>query len=266
MIIRIISSIIAFPIFALFIFMGGPLLEILIAIMSCLAMYELLKVLFKKIIPIHFINFLFLFIYYLLLNNFSQKLMLSFLFIYAICNLICLVIGYGKIKIYDIACNMFSFFYVVVLMSTIYLVRELEYGQYLVWLIFISAWGSDTFAYFTGVFFGKHKLTPKLSPKKTIEGSIGGIIGAVILSIIYSCFIYNKLGYNKIDLALIFSVITFIASILSQFGDLTASAIKRDMDVKDYGKIIPGHGGVMDRFDSILFTAPIIYIIIEFLI
>ena len=123
-----------------------------------------------------------------------------------------------------------------------------------IWLVFIIAWGTDTFAYVFGMLFGKHKLCPSLSPKKTIEGSIGGIIGAIGLTYLY-------IKYLEIDAYWAFLLIAFIGSIVAQIGDLTASKIKRVTGIKDFGFIMPGHGGVLDRFDSILFIAPYTYYI-----
>lgn len=121
-----------------------------------------------------------------------------------------------------------------------------------VWLVIITAFGTDICAYFAGVTMGKHKLCPKISPKKTWEGAIGGVLGSVILSGVFGLFFAKAfLPYCLI--------IGFIASIASMFGDLTASIFKRKMGIKDYGNLIPGHGGILDRFDSVLFTGPVIY-------
>jgi phosphatidate cytidylyltransferase len=116
----------------------------------------------------------------------------------------------------------------------------------------LTAFGTDIFAYFTGQAIGKHKLSPKISPKKTIEGAIGGILGSVLLCVVFGHF-FGEL------LLLHYAVIGVLGSILAQLGDLTASIFKRKMGVKDYGMLIPGHGGIMDRFDSVLFTAPFVY-------
>ncbi len=121
-----------------------------------------------------------------------------------------------------------------------------------IWIILISAFGTDVFAYFTGVFFGKHKLCPDLSPKKTIEGAIGGLVGSGILCGIFLYFVMPNYIIDGIILGI-------IASIFSMLGDLTASAYKRKMGIKDYGNLIPGHGGILDRFDSVLFTAPVVF-------
>jgi phosphatidate cytidylyltransferase len=130
-------------------------------------------------------------------------------------------------------------------------------GVYLVWFVFICSWLTDTFAYFTGRLFGKTKLSPVISPKKTVEGSIGGIVFSTAGCIAYSIYL-NSAGIIFIPIVHAL-IIGFASSIISQIGDLAASAIKRAVGVKDYGKIMPGHGGMLDRFDSILFVAPLIY-------
>ncbi len=127
----------------------------------------------------------------------------------------------------------------------------------------MSSWGNDTCAYFTGVFLGKHKMTPKLSPKKTYEGAIGGVVGATLLGFGYGFAISSKMSDVLVHPVYTFAIASFIGAFLSIFGDLAASAIKRNHDVKDYGKLIPGHGGIMDRFDSAIFTAPVVYWAIE---
>lgn len=143
-------------------------------------------------------------------------------------------------------------FYVVFLSFHVTLVEQIgEYGI-LVWLIFITAFGTDSMAYFTGYAIGKHKLAPKISPKKTIEGSIGGILGSVLLCGIFGYFVVPRLLIHCI-------IIGVLGGVISQFGDLTASIFKRKMGIKDYGNLIPGHGGILDRFDSVLFTAPMVY-------
>lgn len=123
-----------------------------------------------------------------------------------------------------------------------------------VWLIFITAFGSDIFAYFGGYFFGKHKLCPKISPKKTVEGAVSGIVCTIILTVLFAHF-FLKSEVN----VFLYVLVGLTGSIVSMFGDLTASIFKRKMGIKDYGTLIPGHGGVLDRVDSVLFTAPMVY-------
>jgi phosphatidate cytidylyltransferase len=153
--------------------------------------------------------------------------------------------------------TVFGIFYVAVMLSYIYMVRNMTDGIYLVWLIFVAAFGNDTCAYFVGVLFGKHKMSPKLSPKKSVEGAVGGVVGAAVIGMIYG-FIVGK--YLSVPYPMItFGIASFIGAGLAIVGDLAASAIKRNHDVKDYGSLIPGHGGILDRFDSVIFTAPAVY-------
>ncbi len=128
---------------------------------------------------------------------------------------------------------------------------EHSYGN-LVYFIFLIAFGSDTFAYFSGYFFGKHKLCPNLSPKKTVEGAVGGVLCTALCSLALSFAIAPKLKLHML-------LISLFGSVFSMFGDLVASAFKRKMGIKDYSNLIPGHGGIMDRFDSVLFLAPFVY-------
>ena len=153
-----------------------------------------------------------------------------------------------------------GFVYVTVLMSFIYKVRIMPSGLYIIPMVFICAWGNDTCAYCVGVLFGKHKMSPKLSPKKSIEGFFGGLLGAAILGAIYG-LIFGKGLVNLPKPALNCALIGLGGAFTAVIGDLAASAIKRDQEIKDYSKLIPGHGGILDRFDSILFTAPIVYIL-----
>jgi phosphatidate cytidylyltransferase len=122
----------------------------------------------------------------------------------------------------------------------------------MIWLIFLSAFGTDIFAYLTGRAFGRHKLCPGISPKKTVEGAIGGLIGGAALC---SVFGYILMPHMLAHCA----VIGIAGGIFSQLGDLTASIFKRKLGIKDYGNLIPGHGGILDRIDSVIFTAPVVY-------
>ncbi len=121
-----------------------------------------------------------------------------------------------------------------------------------IWIVVIAAFGSDICAYFTGYFLGKHKMAPNLSPKKTIEGAVGGLVGSSLLAWLFG-FIFMR------DMAMVCLALGFFGGAAGMAGDLTASAFKRKMGIKDYGKLIPGHGGIMDRFDSVIFVAPVVY-------
>lgn len=159
-------------------------------------------------------------------------------------------------KPYDVSVTLMGPIYCVLLLSNLVFIDMTEYRIF-VWLAFTSAFGTDIFAYFTGYAIGKHKLCPKLSPKKTVEGAVGGTVGAVAMGLGFALLFAKE----EIVACLI---ISFVGSIFSQLGDLSASALKRQIGIKDYGNLIPGHGGVLDRFDSVFFTAPVVYFSIVF--
>ena len=161
-------------------------------------------------------------------------------------------------KLEDAMVTLVGVFYVVFFLYHLALLGMDEFLGLAVWLVVITAFGTDICAYFAGVTMGKHKLCPVISPKKTWEGAIGGVLGSVILCGIFGV-IFMK---NMLILCLI---VGFLGSIVSMFGDLTASIFKRKMGIKDYGNLIPGHGGIMDRFDSVLFTAPLVYYVVVIL-
>ena len=154
-----------------------------------------------------------------------------------------------------------SFFLSIVIpyfLSTFIRIREMPDWRYYILLPFVVAWLSDAFALFAGMAFGKHKLAPVLSPKKTVEGAIGGVLGAALLGFLYGLLIRGRMT-EIFEPEFVSAAACAVAAVISQIGDLAASAIKRNHNVKDYGHLIPGHGGVLDRFDSMIFTAPAVY-------
>jgi len=168
----------------------------------------------------------------------------------------------------DLSSSVFAFFYVAGLFSFLILLREmpqelgLDYkigGLWIVYLL-ICIWSCDTFAYFIGAPLGKHKLSPSVSPKKTVEGFVGGILGAVSAAF-FAYYVFFKSAQLKHLL-----VISIFVSLIGQIGDLTESLFKRDAEIKDISHIIPGHGGILDRFDSLLFVSPIIYYYLKFVV
>jgi len=180
-------------------------------------------------------------------------LLIAFMLIMAV-----YVFTFPKYDTQKVMAAFFGIVYVPVMLSFIYQTRMLPGGFYLVWLIFFCSWGCDTFAYCTGMLLGKHKLAPVLSPKKSIEGAVGGVIGAAALGAGYAALTGAP--------AAVYALICAVGAVASQVGDLAASAIKRQHGIKDYGKLIPGHGGILDRFDSVIVTAPMIYILAVFLV
>lgn len=162
-------------------------------------------------------------------------------------------------KLEDAMATITGIFYVVFFSFHVTLVDQTGPYSNMIWLIVLTAFGTDVMAYFTGFLLGKHKLCPKISPKKTVEGSVGGIIGSIVLSGIFGYFFMPEILVHCL-------VIGLLGGIVSQFGDLTASIFKRKMGIKDYGNLIPGHGGILDRFDSVLFTGPMVYYYIVLII
>lgn len=175
------------------------------------------------------------------------------------------VLAFPKFNSEQITAVFFGFFYVALTMSYIYRLRISDGGAYSVWLIFIASWGADTMAYLTGILIGKHKIAPILSPKKTVEGCIGGIVGSTLIGFVYSLIFKDDLSGVYSNPVLLFTIVSAVASVVSMIGDMAASAIKRNKNIKDYGRLIPGHGGILDRFDSVIFVAPIIYFLLRFI-
>lgn len=164
-----------------------------------------------------------------------------------------------KTDIIDVAITFFGVCYIVLFLMFVSIIRQMENGRWIIWYVFITAWLTDVFAYIVGKTLGKHHFTD-ISPKKTIEGCIGGTIGATIFALIYT-LILNKI----VGLDINYIVITLAAiclSVVGQIGDLSASVIKRYAGIKDYSNLIPGHGGMLDRIDSLLFIAPFAYFLL----
>lgn len=265
---RLISGIVLVIILAVSLILGGNILWSLTLFISLVGLVELNRVLKNQRNILGILSYVLCILFYICLllgenklcniiaeNNYFEIIALMYLILL----MAVYVFTFPKYKAYDIWLSFFGFFYVSVMLSFIYKIRMVEeYGQYLVWLVFICSWVCDTSAYCVGMLLGKHKLAPKLSPKKSIEGSVGGIAGSAIVGAIYGYTLHN-IVLTDISPILLFALIGAVGAVLSQIGDLAASAIKRNYEIKDYGKLIPGHGGILDRFDSVIFTAPVIY-------
>lgn len=262
---RLISGIILVILALAVIMTGGYLLATVLLFLSLIAFRELTKACKLaddgKLNGMEVIGCLGIITFYIVTAvEKNSRYMLLTLIIILMAYMCLYVFSFPKYRAEQIMSSYFCVVYAPVMLSFIYSVRELKYGEYLVWLIFISSWACDTCAYAVGMLFGKHKLAPVLSPKKSIEGAIGGVVGAMIVGALYAHFIVAP-GIGGQILFWVFVLISAIGAVVSQIGDLAASAIKRNYGIKDYGKLIPGHGGVMDRFDSVIFTAPVIYCI-----
>lgn len=261
---RLLSSIVLVILIASVLILGGPVLFLFTLFVALKAFFEMTKATNvrgerDKVCLLEIFGALGVLGYYgvIYFANTETYIMLTItLTIVAI--LFVYVFTFPKYEANQIMAAIFSFIYAPIMLAYLYLTRNLENGIYIVWLIFISSWICDTCAYLVGMAIGKHKLAPILSPKKSIEGGIGGIAGAALVGLIYALILKN-IGISQGNLLWVFPVISAIGAMISQVGDLAASAIKRNFGIKDYGKLIPGHGGIMDRFDSVIFTAPMIY-------
>lgn len=255
---RLISGIVLVIIAILVLLQGDLLLLSVLGLVALIGTFEFLRAIKMEKEHIGIICYLSVIGYYILLYFNHQDYFMELLVGTLVLLLIIYVLRYPHYTTEHIAMMFFVILYVGVLLSYVYQVRCLEDGKLLVWLIFASAWGSDTMAYVVGMLFGKHKLPSELSPKKTVEGCIGGIVGAALIGFAIS-FLYHDNNLFIISPHIVFALIGVFGSLISQLGDLTASAIKRNHGIKDYGDIIPGHGGILDRFDSIIFVAPVVY-------
>lgn len=195
----------------------------------------------------------------------AMQYLMMVVVIYLIVLMCIFVLIYPKFNSTQFVFAFFGFVYLGVTLSCIYFTRILTDGIYIVGLVVLSSWICDVFAYCVGMLIGKHKMAPILSPKKSIEGAIGGMLGSALCGGIYGAVI-NKMTDSSVNYILAFSVICALGSVASMAGDLFASAIKRQFQIKDYGKLIPGHGGILDRFDSMIVTAPIIYCLAYFFV
>ena len=248
---RLLSGIVL-VILALFLIISGHeiLLFATLAI-SCIGMFELYRVFKMEKTVLAGVGYLAAIVYYCNLQwKFLPDLMILFM-AFLILLMFVFVFAYPKFHADQVMAAFFGFFYVAVMLSYVYQIRTLERGLYLAFLVFLCSWGCDTCAYCVGMLIGKHKMSPKLSPKKSVEGAVGGVAGAALLGAIYAAATGGRIAE--------YALICAVGALISMVGDLAASAIKRNQGIKDYGKLIPGHGGILDRFDSVIFTAPAIY-------
>ena len=255
---RLLSGIVLVILALVLIITGKEVLLFSTLAISCIGMYELYRVFKIEKSLLAGLGYIAAIVFYCNLEwNFIPDIMILFM-AFMILLMFVFVFAYPKFRADQVMAVFFGFFYVAVMLSYVYQIRTLERGVYLAFLVFLCSWGCDTCAYCVGKLIGKHKMSPRLSPKKSVEGAVGGVLGAAGLTALY-CFIFREKMHLVSGEIGILAVIAAIAGLISMVGDLTASAIKRNDDIKDYGKLIPGHGGILDRFDSMIITAPIIY-------
>jgi len=254
---RILSGFIGAIILFIVVLSGALPLRIAVALTSMLMLVELFRAVNLRNILI-FPSLLL--VVFLSADILSSTMRETVIYLYLLIIFLILLLKHKSLHISDASLACLMTLYIGSFMGCITKIRITPAGAYWIWLIFIGAWVSDVFAYFTGKFFGKRKLIPSVSPKKTVAGAIGGALGAAFGFLIFGIFFGEKMG--GIHVAGLFAAGIVIA-FAGQLGDLVASVIKRQYGIKDYGKIMPGHGGAMDRFDSILFVAPVLFLYMQ---
>lgn len=267
---RFLSGVILFPIVALiFIFANDIELDILLAIVSVMCVYEYANC-YKTGNKAHPSKwYLYLISLLIIVTSFLsgealKEILITILPISILILTAEMVFSKGRKNINDVIVTIFGIVYIPLMLIFFSIIRsKFELGKVLIWYIFISAWGSDIFAYLVGSRIGKHKFT-KISPNKSIEGCVAGVVGAVVIAIIYTIAI-NSIMHTNISV-LIASIIVIILSIIGQTGDLAASSIKRYCGIKDFSEVIPGHGGLLDRIDSVILILPFAYISLGILV
>ena len=264
---RITSGLLGFPLVLIIFLIGNTyVVDALLAIVTVLAMDEYLNAISKVCNPIRWIAYLSC--ASIALVHIIPQESIPIITILAIPTILLILFAHViatnmKITFKDVAYTFLGIFYVVFFMMFVALIDGMENGKILIWYAIFAAWGTDIFAFFIGQKFGKHKFS-KVSPKKSIEGCVAGTVGAVILVLIYTYFVntYFNMEYSYLYMAIIGTIL----SLIGQIGDFVASSIKRYVDIKDYSNLIPGHGGMLDRIDSLIFLAPFAYVFFALMI
>lgn len=258
---RVISALIG-AVFVLGMIFSRPIVFHIGVAAACFVVLYELHVTFKQerkwqLVVLDYV-FAFIFLLAPIVRQFLQReTIVFFLASYLMLLSIFSVIWYNSIKFTDVTRSFFTLIYAVVLPMHLTYIRMMDYGVALVFLPFLGAWMPDTFAYFAGSLFGKHKLIPNVSPNKTVEGAVGAVAGAVVIFLMYGLVLSGCFGFRVHYASLL--VLALICGVVAQFGDLAASVIKRECHMKDFGHLIPGHGGILDRADSLLFISPVVY-------
>ena len=255
---RLLTSVIGILLFFCILFAPVTIFSGAVLLISCIAIYEIHHAV-KANLPLTCMGIVTTILIFI--GIISGNVLISLVICFSL-YLLMSVILFGKCEVQKVYMLGFASIVFSVAFSSLAVIRS-EDSVAAPLLPFLFAWITDSGAYFSGILFGKHKLVPHLSPKKTIEGAVGGFVVCIVFSILYTwildkCFNIYLFTNNQY---IIIGCVSAVASIVSQLGDLTLSAIKREFNIKDYGNILPGHGGVLDRFDSLIFVAPFVYFV-----
>lgn len=265
---RVISALIGFPLVAIILIFGNKyLVDVTISIIAIMSLYEYFNSFKdqkenKNLRCIAYIAAITIMFIHIIPSDMILKLIAAIIPISILILFSQVIASNMKYNIKDISITLFGVCYVVIFLMYVPIIREMTNGRIVIWYVFISAWGTDIFAYLIGRKFGKHKFS-QISPNKSIEGCIAGTVGAVLLSLIYTliCNTYFRMNFNYFYIILI----GIVLSLVGQIGDFAASSIKRYAGIKDFSNLIPGHGGMLDRIDSVIFIAPFAYFLLMLL-
>ena len=263
---RIVSAALGFPIVLLILVFGNRIvIDIGLVIIAIIAMNEYLNAVSKVCNPVKSIAYISC-LSIGLIHVISQEY-LNLIVTISVPSILIILFAHiissnMKIDLKDIAYTFIGIFYIVFFIMFLAFISGMEHGKILIWYTLFAAWGTDLFAYVFGKLFGKHKFS-KISPNKTIEGVIGGVIGALIFIIPYT---YAMNYFYQMDYSYVYVIIMgVVLSLVGQIGDFAASSIKRHVEIKDFSNLIPGHGGILDRIDSLIFLAPYAFIFFTFI-
>ncbi len=260
---RLLTALIGVPLIILILLAPKPIITIVVMIASCVGLHEYYKAVGLSDYPdVCILGYIAAFVLSVG-GGFTTGVSLTLVYIYVVTLFIFMLLSVRSVGIIHIGMLLLGLVYIPYFLSHITYIRALDFGNFYIWLVFIGAFLTDTCAYFIGCRFGRHKLCPKISPNKSIEGAIAGVIGGglsfVLYGIIVNLFFAGLLGGGHMHLGRLF-LLGLVAAVMSELGDLVASSIKRQFNIKDFGSILPGHGGILDRCDSIILVAPVIFL------
>ena len=252
---RVITAVVALIVFLPLLFLGGDYFKFTTYALGVMAMYEIVRMTFKEtnivILTLSSIVGALLFLH----KDISNLLQYALVYLILIAMLATIVYTGHKIKIVEIGVIIFVTAYIFVGFYCLFMLRNFSLSH--VAYLLLTIWFTDSFAYFGGMKFGKNKLSPKISPNKSIEGSVIGSLSSIVIAVLF--FNITSIFSNL----LIAIIVTLIVSVIGQFGDLIESAYKREYQVKDSSNLLPGHGGIFDRFDSVILSAPCLIILLN---
>ena len=258
---RLISGLLGIPlVIIILVFANVYIVDIAFAIIAVMTLHEYFKALNQKVNPVVEVGYcstVLIAIFHLIPQGYAWKILAIFVPLCTFFLFLIVIFTNMKINMIDIAVTLLGIAYIVLFLIFLPIIHGMENGKILVWFVLLIAWGTDTFAYMVGRKMGKHKFSD-ISPNKSIEGCIGGMVGAVLLAMLYA---FGVNAYFSMEISYIYiGIMSVLLSIVSQIGDFAASSVKRYVGIKDFSHLIPGHGGMLDRIDSVIFVAPFAYL------